>query len=53
VEALVVALQVAPSDITGAFYLSKDLGHGDLAWMVSRHLHAGRVPELAQAVEAS
>ncbi|MGH3916460.1 MAG: helix-turn-helix domain-containing protein [Pseudonocardiaceae bacterium] len=23
-----------------AFYLSKDLGHGDLAWMVSGHLHA-------------
>lgn len=23
-----------------AFYLSKDLGHGDLAWMVSAHLHA-------------
>jgi hypothetical protein len=22
-----------------AFYLSKDLGHGDLAWMVSGHLH--------------
>jgi transcriptional regulator with XRE-family HTH domain len=23
-----------------AFYLSKDLGHSDLAWMVSGHLHA-------------
>lgn len=26
-----------------AFYLSKDLGHGDLAWMVSGHLHATAV----------
>jgi hypothetical protein len=26
-----------------AFYLSKDLGHGDLAWMVSGHLHAAAV----------
>jgi transcriptional regulator with XRE-family HTH domain len=26
-----------------AFYLSKDLGHGDLAWMVSGHLHATTV----------
>ena len=25
------------------FYLSKDLGHGDLAWMVSGHLHATAV----------
>jgi transcriptional regulator with XRE-family HTH domain len=23
-----------------AFYLSRDLGHGDLAWMVAGHLHA-------------
>ncbi len=23
-----------------AFYLAKDLGHGDLAWMVAGHLHA-------------
>ncbi len=23
-----------------AFYLAKDLGHGDLAWMVSGHLHS-------------
>jgi len=26
-----------------AFYLSKDLGHDDLAWMVSGHLHATAV----------
>ena len=26
-----------------AFYLSKDLGYGDLAWMVSGHLHAATI----------
>lgn len=29
--------------LLGAFYLSKDLGYSDLAWMVSGHLHATTV----------
>lgn len=29
--------------LQAAFYLSKDLGYGDLAWMVSGHLHATAV----------
>ncbi|MCA1703091.1 MAG: helix-turn-helix domain-containing protein, partial [Actinobacteria bacterium] len=40
VEGSVEARRLLADVLHAAFYLSKDLGHGDLAWMVSGHLHA-------------
>lgn len=34
------ARRLLAETLHAAFYLSKDLGHGDLAWMVAWHLHA-------------
>jgi transcriptional regulator with XRE-family HTH domain len=34
------ARRLLAETLHAAFYLSKDLGHGDLAWMVAGHLHA-------------
>ncbi len=33
------ARRLLASALHAAFYLAKDLGHGDLAWMVAGHLH--------------
>lgn len=40
VEGSTEARRLLADVLHAAFYLSKDLGHGDLAWMVSGHLHA-------------
>ncbi len=40
VDGSVEARRLLADVLHAAFYLSKDLGHGDLAWMVSGHLHA-------------
>lgn len=34
------ARRLLADTLHAAFYLAKDLGHGDLAWMVAGHLHA-------------
>jgi hypothetical protein len=40
VEGSAEARRLLVDVLHAAFYLSKDLGHGDLAWMVAGHLHA-------------